>query len=65
VTKEAGTDADKVTDRVFLRALGRTPTTEEREAVQAFLAKRGGTTADAVTDLCHAVLNLNEFLYVD
>jgi hypothetical protein len=65
VTKDAGTDADKVADRVFSLALGRTPSGEEREAVRAFLTKRGGPTAEAVTDLCHAVLNLNEFLYVD
>jgi Protein of unknown function (DUF1553) len=65
VTNDTGTDADKVTDRVFALALGRAPTTEERAAVRAFLDKRGGVTDAAVADLCHAVLNLNEFLYVD
>jgi hypothetical protein len=65
VTKDAGDDADKVIDRVFALALGRPPASEEREAMRAFLAKRGGVSADSVTDLCHAVLNLNEFVYVD
>jgi len=65
VTADAGADEDKVIDRVFTRALSRQPTSEERAAVHAFLAKRGGVTPEAVTDLCHAVLNLNEFLFVD
>ena len=31
----------------------------------AFLKNHTGTTDEAATDLCHALLNLNEFLYVD
>ncbi len=65
VTKEAGTDPAKVIDRAFLLALGRAPTTEERAAMLGFLKEHKGTSAEAVTDLCHALLNLNEFLYVD
>ena len=30
-----------------------------------FLKDHKGTSAEAATDLCHALLNLNEFLYVD
>ena len=30
-----------------------------------FLKDHKGTSAEAVTDLCHSFLNLNEFLYVD
>ncbi|HET6573036.1 MAG TPA: DUF1549 and DUF1553 domain-containing protein [Fimbriiglobus sp.] len=62
VTKEAG---DDVIGKVFELALGRPPDTEEREAAQRFLAKHSGKPAEAVMDLCHALLNLNEFLYVD
>jgi hypothetical protein len=65
VTKEAGTDPVKVIDRAFLLALSRPPTSEERETLLAFLKSHPGKPADAVTDLCHALLNLNEFLYVD
>ena len=38
---------------------------EEREAARNFLARHPGKPAEAVADLCHAVLNLNEFLFLD
>lgn len=47
--------------RAFEMALGRMPTMEERAAMTAFLSKPGVT----LTDLCHALLNLSEFAYVD
>jgi hypothetical protein len=65
VMTESKGDPDAATDRAFRLALGRPPTSEERAKVAAFLAKRGGLTADTAADLCHAVFNLNEFLYVD
>ena len=65
VTKEVGTDREKVTDRAFALAIGRPPTTEERSAMLGYLKRHKGTDAEAVIDLCHALLNLNEFLYVD
>jgi hypothetical protein len=63
VTKDAGTDPEKVVGRAFELALARPPSSEERAALVAFLRNRPG--ADGVTDLCHALLNLNEFLYID
>jgi hypothetical protein len=68
VTVEAGGDANKVIDRAYEIALSRLPTSEERAAAKAFLeaqAKKGTASDVAVADFCHAVLNLNEFLYVD
>jgi hypothetical protein len=65
VTKEAGSDPVKVVDRAFVLALSRQPTAEERDTMLRFLKEHKGTSAEAVTDLCHALLNLNEFLYVD
>jgi hypothetical protein len=65
VTKEAGTDPAKVIDRAFALACSRPPTDEECSAMLGFLKRHKGTSAEAVTDLCHALLNLNEFLYVD
>jgi hypothetical protein len=65
VTKEAGTDPAKVIDRAYLLALGRAPKPAERDTMLAFLKEHRGTSDEAVTDLCHALLNLNEFLYVD
>lgn len=65
VMKEAGTEPAKVVDRAFLLALGRAPTAGERATMLDFLKAHTGTTTEAATDLCHALLNLNEFLYVD
>ena len=65
VVKDAGDDADKAIDRAFTLALGRQPDTEERAATRSFLKGHKGPFPDAVADLCHALLNLNEFLYVD
>jgi hypothetical protein len=65
VTKEAGTDPGRVVDRAFALALSRPPTSEERTAMLSFLKRHTGPQAEAVADLCHALLNLNEFLYVD
>jgi hypothetical protein len=61
VAKEAGGDPAKA----FELALGRPPTTEEWEAMAGFLSQHKGPPADAAADLCHALVNLNEFLYVD
>jgi hypothetical protein len=60
--KEAG---DDTIGKAFELALGRQPDTEEREAARNFLARHSGKPDEALTDLCHAMLNLNEFLYVD
>jgi len=65
VTKEAGTDPARVVDRAFRIALGRPPSTEEHAVALAFLEQHPTTAAEALTDLCHALVNLNEFLYVD
>jgi hypothetical protein len=65
VQKEAGTEPAKVVDRAFEIALSRQPTADERDTMVTFLKQHSGTTGEAVTDLCHALLNLNEFLYVD
>ncbi len=65
VRTEAGEDRTKQRDRVFLRALARPPTDAERAATDRFLSNHPGTSDDAIVDLCHAMLNLNEFLYID
>ena len=51
--------------RAFVLALGRPPSTEEAAKLAGFLERHTGKPADALADLCHALLNLNEFLYVD
>jgi len=68
VLHEAGTDHGEIISRTFTLALGRSPSDVERSTMHRFLqesrAKTGRMDA-AVTDFCHAVLNLNEFLFVD
>jgi hypothetical protein len=63
--KEAGEEPDAVVGKAFELALGRLPDTEERDAMRNFLDRHTGTRGEAVADLCHALMNLNEFLYVD
>jgi hypothetical protein len=65
VSKDVGSDSLKIVDRAFELAFGRPATTEERQAMTGFLKDHKGTHAEATTDLCHVLLNLNEFLYVD
>lgn len=65
VIADVGDDTGKVIDRTMFLAIGRNPTTEEAAKLNAFFAKQTGTMVDRVTDLCHSVLNLNEFLYID
>ena len=62
-----GASSDEVIDRTYRLALGRLPTSEERSAGLEFLGTQAkkSSPAAAVADYCHAVLNLNEFLYVD
>jgi cytochrome c553 len=55
VTREAGTDRAKQIDRLFCLAIGRSPTPKET-AIASDLPLRS---------LCLAVLNLNEFIYID
>jgi len=65
VIQEVGTERDDVIERAVLLALCRPPTPNERTKLQEFLAHHSGSMIDAVTDLCHVLLNLNEFVYVD
>jgi hypothetical protein len=64
VEKTAGNDDNAVIDTVCRLALGRLPDSSERETMKRFL-ERPGDRDRAVTDLCHAVMNLNEFMFVE
>ncbi len=64
VAKALATRA-KSPEAAFALALGRKPTTEEQATVAEFVSAHKGTPAEALTDLCHSLLNLSEFLYVD
>ncbi|MEN9574897.1 MAG: hypothetical protein RL514_2752 [Verrucomicrobiota bacterium] len=62
VATEAGADPAKQIERAVWLALGRAPTANERQQAAAFLAKHGKT---ALPEFCRALLNVNEFVYVD
>ena len=60
-----GDDPAALVDRAFLLALGRAPDARERDRSVAFLAAGATENPEALVDFCHAVLNLNEFVFVD
>ena len=62
VAREAGADAGQCIERAVWLALGRAPTASERAETGAFLAKHG---ANGLLEFCRALLNVNEFVYVD
>jgi hypothetical protein len=57
VKKDAGVDVAKQVDRAFQLALARQPDAFERKESIAFVKKAG------LVDFCHALFNLNEFVY--
>jgi cytochrome c553 len=74
VTTEAGTDAGRQIARAFQIALHRQPSAKEQTWSLNFLKsqtdgyterKHERPSAAALRDFCHALMNLNEFLYVD
>jgi hypothetical protein len=71
-----GADVRAGVELAYRWAYGRSPSTEERAAAVAFLTKQTALTAGngspdpsarlaAWTDFCHALLNSNEFLFLD
>ncbi len=74
VNREAGAELGAQIARAFQIALNRLPTQKERQWSEAFIksqtegyTKRGDEKPQevAMRDFCHALINLNEFLYVD
>ena len=58
VEKESSTVAERI-DRAYRLALGRPPTAKELERATAFLKN------SPLSELCRALVNLNEFVYLD
>ena len=77
IRREAGNDTGKQVDAVYLIALGRAPTSEEKKLGRASLAKladewvtanklaRDAAELKALATYCHAIVNSAAFLYVD
>jgi cytochrome c553 len=62
VNQDSPDDAALV-DRLYLRILARPATAGERQTVVRYLA--AGNRQEALADVCHALLNSSEFLFVD
>ena len=58
LTKDAATDAERV-ERAYRLTLGRAPTIAEKERAAMFLKD------SPLSELCRALFNLNEFVYLD
>ena len=76
VRREAGASPPAQVERAFRLALGRPPSPAERARSLAFMDRQrrylqpvkaapAADTGDALADLCHALFNLSEFVYVD
>ena len=74
VATEASADVNQQIARAFQIALHRKPNQQEQTWSQNFLKsqtdgyaqrKHERPNAAALRDFCHALMNLNEFLYVD
>jgi hypothetical protein len=59
VRREAGSEPARQIDRAWRLAYSRPPDAAEKDLAQTFLARAN------LTDLCHMLLNSNEFLYRD
>lgn len=74
VAEAAGNDADRMIEVAFQRTLAREPDAEELAMAKEILASQAsamndgeeaeGETSIRLMQLCHALLNLNEFVYV-
>ncbi len=70
VITDAGLNPEAQIERAYRLALARTPTADERVRALQFLAAASDSRGDALpveglTDLCHVLFTLNEFIYVD
>src|SRR5262249_39559319 len=71
VHKEAGDDRERQIEAAFALALGRPPADTERAAAQRFFqAQAAGAAAGAeriqeLEHFCQALLNVNEFVYLE
>jgi Protein of unknown function (DUF1553)/Protein of unknown function (DUF1549) len=62
VAREAGPDSSARVDRAYRLALGRGPDPTERQLSLSFL---NGADQASLADFCLAILNVNEFVYID
>ncbi|SIN71867.1 Protein of unknown function [Singulisphaera sp. GP187] len=62
IAREAGPNPAARIERAYRLTLGRTPRAEESELARGFLTSE---TGESLTGFCLALLNVNEFVYLD
>lgn len=70
VMNEAGDEVESQIRRAYALALGRPPKPQELERAHAFVQSAAdthgpGIPVEGLTDFCHTLFTLNEFIYVD
>jgi hypothetical protein len=68
VANDEGLTPEEIVNRAFRLALSRQPSPKETKITAEFLTHQKtitGSREAAVTDLCHMLLNANEFVYVE
>jgi hypothetical protein len=70
VAQQAGNDLDQQITLAYQLAYHRAPTAQQLQAAREFIRQqtalaREGQNAAALVDFCHALLNSNEFVYVN
>src|SRR5262249_13026391 len=68
LVRECGADAERQIDRAYRLALGRPARPAEKQTAVAFLAMQAelaGNPQASLADFCLALLNCNEFVYVN
>ena len=68
VSNDGGMSQEEQIDRAFKLAYSRSASADERTMSKDFLARQQnitGSKEQALTDLCHMLLNANEFLYLN
>ncbi len=68
VANDSGLTPDETIDRAFRLTFSRQPSERERKIGREFLVNQErmtGAKESAVTDLCHMLLNSNEFVYIN
>ncbi len=73
VSRECGERPERIVERASLLAFGRAPTAGEKEQLREFLTQRTAAQKStaaaglhaAVAEMCLALFNANEFVYID
>jgi len=65
LTDDSSATLEQQVSRAYALTVGRPPSAAESAEAVEFLQTNSARSDDAVVDLCHVLLNSNEFLYVD